>query len=134
MRFHHVGYAVRDLQAYLDGFAMPLFQPLAVSAVFEDPIQHVRVCFLTMQGGTLLELVEPFGAGSPVESVLAAGRGGLYHLCYEVENIETELVRFRASGCLPLGKPAPAVAFEGRRIVFLLTPQRDIIEFVEAPD
>jgi len=27
----------------------------------------------------------------------------------------------------------PAVAFGGRRIVFLLTPERDLIEIVEAP-
>jgi hypothetical protein len=30
-----------------------------------------------------------------------------------------------------LGKPMPAAAFEGRRIVFLITPQRDLVELVE---
>jgi hypothetical protein len=32
---------------------------------------------------------------------------------------------------MPVGKPVPAAAFDGRRIVFLLTPQRDLIELVE---
>jgi hypothetical protein len=32
---------------------------------------------------------------------------------------------------MPISKPVPAAAFDGRRIVFLLTPQRDLIEFVE---
>jgi hypothetical protein len=34
---------------------------------------------------------------------------------------------------MPVSKPVPAVAFNGRRIVFLLTPQRDLIELVEKP-
>jgi hypothetical protein len=31
----------------------------------------------------------------------------------------------------PLGKPVPAAAFNGRRIAFLLTQQRDLIELLE---
>jgi hypothetical protein len=32
---------------------------------------------------------------------------------------------------MPVSRPVPAAAFDGRRIVFLLTPQRDLIELVE---
>ncbi len=49
-----------------------------------------------------------------------------------MDDLDAELKRFRARRCLPLGKPVPAVAFGGRRIVFLMTPQRDLIELVEA--
>jgi methylmalonyl-CoA/ethylmalonyl-CoA epimerase len=84
-----------------------------------------------MPGGTIIELVEPLGDDSPVKDIVGSKRGGLYHLCYEVDDIEAEVLRFRERSCLPLGKPVPATAFDGRRIVFLMTPQRDLIELVE---
>jgi hypothetical protein len=50
-----------------------------------------------------------------------------------VDDLDDQIKRFRGKGCLPLGKPVPAAAFNGRRIVFLLTPQRDLIELLEGP-
>ena len=133
MRFHHVGYAVANIQAYLDEFLNPLFRPLRVSVPVADPIQQVRVCFAEMPGGTVIELVEPLGPDSPVNEIIGSRRGGLYHLCYEVDDLDATISQFRAKRYMPLGKPVPAAAFDGRRIVFLLTPQRDLIELLAAP-
>lgn len=132
MRFHHIGYAVRSIQRYLDTFLVPMFAPVRISAPVADPEQRVTVCFVEMQGGVVIELVEPLSADSPVNLVIDSKRGGVYHLCYEVDDLEAEVKRFRAKRCLPLGKPVPAAAFNGRRIVFVLTPQNDLLEFVEA--
>ena len=131
MRFHHVGYAVREIGTYLKDFLVPLFAPIDVTEPVSDPIQQVRVCFATMPGGTVIELVEPLSESSPLCSIIGSSRGGVYHLCYEVVDLEEEIRRFRRKGCLPLGKLTPAAAFNGRRIAFLLTPQRDLIELVE---
>jgi len=132
LRFHHIGYACESIERYLEEFMRPLFAPEVVSEVFADPIQQVRVCFVTQPGGTVIELVEPLSADSPVNTVIGSQRGGVYHLCYEVDDLDAALKRFRAKRCLPLARPVPAVAFGGRRIVFLMTPQRDLIELVEA--
>ena len=132
MKFHHVGYAVADIDRYLKDFLLPLFAPARVSPVYEDPIQRVRVLFAEVSPGTLIELVEPLDAESPVTRFIGDARGGLYHLCYEVEDLDGAVKRFRRHRCLPLAPAAPAVAFGGRRIVFLMTPQRDLIELVEA--
>lgn len=132
MRFHHVGYAVQNIHTYLDDFMVPLFSPVEVSTSVSDPIQQVTVCFVTMQGGTVIELVEPLGDKSPVRVIIGSSRGGVYHLCYEVDDLEATIAQFRAKRCLPLGKPVPATAFGGRRIVFMMTPQRDLLEFVES--
>jgi methylmalonyl-CoA/ethylmalonyl-CoA epimerase len=133
MRFHHIGYAVKDIRSYLDDFLIPMFSPVSVSDPVADPVQQVTVCFAQMQGGTVIELVEPMGKNSPVNSVIGNSRGGLYHVCYEVDDIEIALEHFRRKRCLPLGEPVSATAFDGRRIVFLLTQERDIIELVERP-
>jgi methylmalonyl-CoA/ethylmalonyl-CoA epimerase len=132
MRFHHVGYAVADINRYFTDFFLPLFAPVRVSPIYEDPIQRVRVLFAEVSSGTLIELVEPLDEASPVTRFIGDARGGLYHLCYEVEDLDAAVKRFRKHRCLPLAPPAPAVAFGGRRIVFLMTPQRDLIELVEA--
>lgn len=132
MRLHHIGYAVSDIAAYRRDFFDPLFQPESVSEPVHDPIQRVRVCFARMAGGTVIELVEPAGGESPLRGVIGSARGGLYHLCYETEDLDAAIAGFRARGCLALSRPAPAAAFGGRRIVFLLTPQRDLVELLEA--
>jgi methylmalonyl-CoA/ethylmalonyl-CoA epimerase len=131
VRFHHVGYAVASIKDYLEQFFTPLFQPTAVGPVHEDPIQRVRVVFVEVPPGTLIELVEPLHDDNPLNHFIGSQRGGLYHTCYEVDDLDATIARFRQHRCLPLARPAPAVAFGGRRIVFLMTPQRDLIELVE---
>jgi methylmalonyl-CoA/ethylmalonyl-CoA epimerase len=131
MRFHHVGYAVADIAEYLDTFFRPLFAPVHVTDPIADPVQRVRVCFAELAGGIRIELVEPFGDDSPVKNIVGDRRGGLYHLCWEVPELEAEIARFRAKGCIPLGHPTPAAAFDGRPIVFLMTPQRDLVELLQ---
>ena len=132
MRFHHVGYAVDSIDQYLEDFMAPLFAPVSVSENFADEIQQVRVCFVEMQGGTVIELVEPLEPESPVNDVIGSTRGGVYHLCYEVDDLDATMMSFRKKRCMPLGTPVPAIAFDNRSIVFLMTPQRDLIELVEA--
>jgi methylmalonyl-CoA/ethylmalonyl-CoA epimerase len=133
VRFHHIGYAVQDIRSFLRDFFQPLFSPVSVTDIVPDAKQRVAVCFAELAGGVTVELIEPLGEGSPVASIIGGRRGGLYHLCYEVDDLDHEAARFRSYGCMPLGKPLPAAAFDGRRVVFLLTPQRDIIDLLEGP-
>ena len=131
MRFHHIGYATANIDRFVEEFFRPVFAPLAISDKVSDPIQRVTVCFARMQGDAVIELVEPYGENSPVDSIIGSSRGGVYHLCYEVDDLDHELTRCRKKRCMPVGKPVPAAAFGGRRVVFLLTPQRDLIVLVE---
>ena len=79
-----------------------------------------------------IELVEPAGENSPVRRFLEASNGGMHHLCYEVAELEESVRAARASGSLLVRPPKPAVAFENRRIAWILTPQRLLIEYLEA--
>ena len=127
----HIGYVVADIEEYLETFFIPLFKPSHVSKIITDPLQQVRVAFVTLQEGSRIELLQPTSKTSPVSNILEAKKGGLYHVCYSVANIEQAITRFCNKGCLHISGPMPAVAFNGRRIAFLYTPQSDVIELVE---
>jgi len=117
---------------------MPKFHPprsLAAtwdSKIFADPHQKVKVAFLTTRpGDAQVELIEPAGDDSPVLRFLSEKGGGLHHACYEVAELEQELNDFRARGSLLVKRPKPAVAFQGRRIAWVMTPEKFLIELLE---
>ncbi|MCH7562417.1 MAG: VOC family protein [Gemmatimonadetes bacterium] len=127
-----MGIAVRSIEETLASFTALLGYEL-YSGPFVDPIQRVEVCFLKRPSSPedpVLELVAPAGDDSPVEKVLERGGGG-YHVCFEVEELEEAIKEARAASCLVINGPHPAVAFEGRRIVWLYTPAKLLVELVE---
>ena len=58
-------------------------------------------------------------------------RQGLHHLCYEVNDLEAELETARSHGGIVVRKPVPAVAFGGRRIAWVFTRYKLLVEFLE---
>jgi methylmalonyl-CoA/ethylmalonyl-CoA epimerase len=129
--FHHVGFVVASISDSVKGFATML-QADWDEQVFHDPNQRVRVTFLKSHnhGDPLWELVEPAGENSPVHSFAAKG-GGLHHVCYVVDKLEAALAAARSRGALVTRQPAPAVAFGGRRIAWVYTKNRLLIEYLE---
>lgn len=130
LRLHHVGYVVANIEQ-----AMPAFvRSLAASwdeRVIHDPLQKVKVAFLTTRAGDpQIELVEPAEDGSPVMRFLQQG-GGLHHVCYEVADLEEQLREFRARRAVIAKRPKPAVAFGGRRIAWVLTAEKLLVELLE---
>lgn len=104
--------------------------------VWDDPLQRVRVAFLRVAGSPVqMELVAPLTAplieDSPVKQFLERG-GGLHHLCYEVAELDECLAAMRAAGNLMLHAPVPAIAFENRRIAWVMTREKLLVELVEA--
>jgi methylmalonyl-CoA/ethylmalonyl-CoA epimerase len=128
LKFSHIGVAVPNIEAAVITYC-DLFDYRECSGPFNDPIQHVSVCFLA-KGGLTIELVAPQGKHSPVNKILAKGIGA-YHTCYEVEDIDEALEFVRAKGCIVVSKPVTAVAFEGRRIAWFYTPTHQLVELVE---
>ncbi len=129
--FHHIGFVVASIQASVQGFLDSLSAEWD-GTIFHDPNQVVRVTFLRGKHASdpLFELIEPAGEKSPVIPFLKRG-GGLHHLCYEIDNLEEQLALSRAQGGLVVRPPLPAVAFEGRRIAWVYTKNKLLLEFLE---
>jgi methylmalonyl-CoA/ethylmalonyl-CoA epimerase len=90
----------------------------------------VRLCFAEHAGGRI-ELIAPLGNGSPVTQLVQSRGGGLYHLCYQTDDLDGEARQLRGRGFIPTGPAQPAVAFGGRRVVFLYHRLAQLIELVE---
>ena len=126
---HHIGFVVSDMTAGIAGFVHSLAATWD-GGIYEDPQQKVRVAFLEAGQGRI-ELVEPAGEKSPVCRFLREKGGGLHHVCYEVDDLENEMAAMRSRGALVAKRPKAAVAFEGRRIGWMLTPENLLIELLE---
>jgi methylmalonyl-CoA/ethylmalonyl-CoA epimerase len=131
-KLHHVGYVVASVQESSSGFIESLGAK-ADSGIIHDPLQKVFVQFLRLpaEDEVRIELVAPAEPDSPVRSFLEKG-GGLHHLCYEVRDLELALDEARSRKCVLVRSPKPAAAFAGRRIAWVITPEKLLIEYLEA--
>ncbi len=101
--------------------------------IYEDPHQVVKVTFLTTRSGDAqIELVEPAGDRSPVLRFLKEKGGGMHHFCYEVADLDRSMAEMKAQGSLIARRAKPAVAFQGRRIAWMLTPEKLLVELLSA--
>jgi methylmalonyl-CoA/ethylmalonyl-CoA epimerase len=128
---HHLGFVVSSISAVADEFAV------SISArwdgeIIHDPIQRVRVAFFSPVDprNPVFELVEPASEVSPVGNFLKKG-GGLHHVCYEIDDLESGLREARGVGLVTVADPAPAVAFGGRRIAWVCSKRRLLVELLE---
>jgi methylmalonyl-CoA/ethylmalonyl-CoA epimerase len=127
-----MGFVVRDIEPAMQGFIHSL-QATWDQRIFDDPLQKVRVAFLTTRPeDARIELVQPAGEDSPVHRFLQEKGGGLHHACYEVRDLEAQIAEMRSRGALLAKRPKPAVAFDGRRIAWIITAEGFLIELLEA--
>ncbi|MFZ0964872.1 MAG: VOC family protein [Terriglobia bacterium] len=128
---HHFGFVVASISSSAEEFAVSMSARWD-GQVIHDPLQRVRVAFFVPVDARnpVLELVEPADQVSPVSSFLKKG-GGLHHVCYEIDDLESALAAARGCGFAVVAPPKPAVAFNGRRIAWVCSKNRLLMEFLE---
>lgn len=130
LRLHHIGFVVRNIETSMQGFVYSLGARWD-GHTYRDELQRVKVAFLsTGAAAAQIELIEPGGDDSPVSKFLERG-GGLHHICYEVEDLGQALLNFKSRKALTMKRPLPAIAFGGRRIAWILTAEKLLIELLE---
>ncbi len=131
LRLHHMGFVVADIATAMPNFVRSMAAEWD-GQIINDPLQKVKVAFLTTRpGDAQIELVQPESKASPVTRFLQERGGGMHHLCYEVADLEGELKAFRSRGAVIASRPKPAVAFGGRRIAWVLTAEKFLVELLE---
>lgn len=130
MKFDHIGVFVKTI-ASGDEELSAILPIVRRSEIFTDPAIKVQVQFLYDTSGICYELVAPCGEGNPVDGILKSKRNILNHVAYRTEDLDASIEDLRAKGGFPLNQPTPAVAFGGKRVVFLMTSMNFVIELVE---
>ena len=127
---HHYGFAVRRIRDAAPVYCA-LFAAQWSGAVIHDPLQAVRVAFLTPRaGGPLVELIESAGQAAPVPEE-GPTHGAIHHVCLEVDNLGVSIADIQRLGAILVRRPAPAVALENRHIAWLYTREHLLVELLE---
>lgn len=124
MKLHHIGIATDKIEKTKE-YCKEIYEVKEETDIIFDSNQNARLCMLTIQDGTMIELID----GERVQEFVKK-RQYLYHLCYEVENIEESIEKFRKQKDMVIMKPTEAVLFENRKVVFLFT-KMGIVELLE---
>lgn len=130
MKFDHIGIFVKELDFGYQQLSK-LFEICNKSIVYHDSLLHVSVQFCYDQHGICYELVAPYGTNSPVNNVINNNTSTLNHIAYKTNGFDESILKLRKTGCIPLGNAQPALAFDGARVIFFLTPLRLIFELIE---
>ena len=120
LRLGHVAVVVPSLSAALVRWQEVLQRSPSPCQTLEE--HGVRLVFFDLDN-TRLELLEPFGERSPLASFLAKHpRGGIHHICFETQNIETLHARLKQQN-LPFANDARIARGAHDNPVFFLHPQ-----------
>jgi methylmalonyl-CoA epimerase len=128
-RVEHVAIAVRDMA---ESMAM-LEHTLGLELDYEETIGNTKLAMYPV-GETCLELLQAAGSPSPVAEWIAERGQSLFHLCFEVEDIDAALAELRGKGVKLLDE-TPKGGHGGSRIAFLDPASTGdiLIELAELP-
>ncbi|MEO6562292.1 MAG: VOC family protein, partial [Nitrosospira sp.] len=130
LRFHHFGLASRRPDRtlrFLEGLGHEV-----VTQVY-DPLQNVHLWLCAHDFMPTVELVAPADGTGPLDTILATSGEGVYHLCYETENLKASLESLKAAGLrvVCISTPKSAILFGGRKVSFYMVRDFGIIELLE---
>jgi len=114
-RIDHIAIAVESLDAALPFYQEALgLECFTVETVAE---QGVRVAKLHA-GNTHIELLEPLAPDTPVGKFIAKRGQGLHHICFGVDDIDSELTQLKSKKTKMIDE-SPKIGAGGARIAFV---------------
>ena len=116
-RLNHVAIAVPDLEQ-----ATAQYRDVLGAKVSEavDQVSHgVTTVFIELPN-TKIELLGALGDASPIQGFLEKNqKGGIHHLCYEVDDIIKARDHLIKQGARVLGDGDPKIGAHGKPVLFL---------------
>jgi methylmalonyl-CoA/ethylmalonyl-CoA epimerase len=132
MEIHHIGMVVKDINEHYTKYFGKALKCGELSQIYKDEKIGVNVAFVNLNNKIYLEFVEPLNDKSPVHNFLQKRGQSLHHLCFEVDDIEAECSNMQKESYFVTMSPTPAVAFNGRKVAFLLSKEANyLIELLE---
>ncbi len=114
-KIDHVAIAVADLDAAESAYRDVM--ELEWEGREEVTGQKVMASIFNI-GECRIELISPTSDESPIAGFIQKKGSGLHHICFEVDDIEAEMVKLKAKGARLLNE-TPAEGVGGSRVAFL---------------
>jgi len=114
-RVEHVGIAVTDFPGMIELFRDALGLNLEYIEELQD--SQTRLAMLPA-GETYIELLEGMSAQANTSKWIAEKGPGLYHICFEVDDIDAAIAELKAKG-VKLRNETPMIGHANARICFL---------------
>ena len=116
-KLNHIAIAVPDLESaskiYRDTLGANVSEPVPM------PEHGVTTVFIELPN-TKIELLEPLGHDSPIQNYLLKNpKGGMHHICYEVDDIYASRDKLIADGATILGSGEPSIGAHDKPVLFL---------------
>lgn len=129
MKIDHIGYVVKNIYEAIKQFEVLGFQ---FEPVVNDTDRNIQISF-GENGKCCIELVCPLdkGKNSPADIYLSKVGPTPYHVCYQSENLESDIEVLKRQGFRLIVNPARAEAFGGRRVAFMTSLETGLMEIVE---
>ena len=116
-KLNHIAIATPNLDEATKTYANIL--GVKISAPLDQFDHGVRVVFIELPN-TKIELLEPLGENSPIEKFLEKNKkGGIHHICFEVEDIDHAILRLKKDGGTVLGDGKAKIGAHGKPVIFL---------------
>ena len=116
-KLNHIAIAVPNLieasNVYNDVLGAKVSEPIAM------PEHGVTTVFVELPN-TKIELLEPLGVNSPIAKFIEKNpKGGMHHMCYEVEDIFKARDEMIAKGAIVLGSGEPTNGAHNKPVIFM---------------
>lgn len=128
MKIHHIGYLVKKIEKSIEEFQRLGYEKK--SEITYDETRKIDICFME-KNNYLIELVSPKDKSSVAYNLLKQHKSSPYHICYETDNLEEDIMELEASGYVKIDNPCPAPAINGKKVVFFMNSTIGLIELVE---
>ncbi len=115
LKISHIAIAVEDLEVAKRAFETLIGNK--VELIEEVPDQKVRVGLIPV-GESRIELAGPTDPSSTISRFIQKRGEGIHHICFEVENIKSELSRLKAAGFQIIDEQ-PRLGADGHLIAFI---------------
>ena len=116
-KLNHIAIAVPNLLEAAEKYKNTL--GAQVGKPIDQPEHGVTVIFVELPN-TKIELIFPFGDKSPIENFLNKNKkGGVHHICFEVEEIDSAIMRLKRDGATILGDGKAKIGSHGKQVIFL---------------
>lgn len=128
MKIHHYGFLTKSITESLNEFEALGYSKKGGQVT--DESRKVNIQFIESENGHCIELISPVNSQSVVYGLMKKFKNQVYHICYQVAEINTAIKKLQTQGFMVIEPPKYAPALHCH-VAFLYAQYTGIIELMD---